>query len=240
MIAMNALANIIPINNITTGEVSDAYENLFAPAAITFTIWIVIYGLLLLYAFYQLGIKHTEHENLKDKIAYYFIVSSIMNSVWIVLWHYEIMSGALLLMIGILISLIIINVLLSKADLKGLEKWLLKLPFSIYFGWITVATIANVTTFLVSVNWNGFGIKDVYWTVIILLVGAAIISLTAFRFKNIMYGLVGIWAYSGIIIKHVTSYDFEYILVIVTAALGIIMVGFTLYKVLVNKKAIIE
>ncbi|MBN2794711.1 MAG: tryptophan-rich sensory protein [Clostridia bacterium] len=240
MIGINALANIIPFNKMTTGEVSDAYPNLFAPAPITFGIWLVIYSLLLIYAFYQLGTKPEGHEKVKNRVAYFFILSSLLNSVWIVLWHYEKMAGTVLLMIGILISLIIINLYLHKTEMYGLEKWLMKTPFSIYFGWITVATIANVTTYLVSSGWDGAGLKDVYWTAIILLIGMIMIMLTALRFKDVFYGLVGIWAYAGIIIKHVTTFKGEYPLVIISATIGLLGIGFMLYKLIFKKKAIIE
>ena len=109
-------------------------------------------------------------------------------------------------MLVILIFLIKIADLLNKEKLDSKEKFFMLVPFSVYFGWITVATIANVTVFLVSIGWNGFGINESTWTVIVLLAGLAIGIARLLKDKNIAYGLVLVWAYFGIYIKH-TSLD---------------------------------
>ncbi len=213
MIIMNALANILPINNISTGDVSDLYPNLFAPAGITFSIWGVIYFLLALYVLYQFGILKSDkgegNGNLLTKIGLLFSVSSIANAVWILTWHYGQILLSVFIMLVILVCLILINLLTRSATLSGREKLFVRLPFSIYFGWITVATIANVTALLVDIGWNGFGISEVIWTVIILAVGAAIAIATMFYMKDMAYGLVPIWAYAGILIKHLSDEGFD-------------------------------
>lgn len=223
MVSINALANIVPFNQITTGEVSDYYGNLFAPAPITFAIWGLIYALLLIYTLYQLFVKDEINQLLFDKIGYFFSLSSVLNAAWIICWHYDFMLATLVLMIAILICLIMIRRLIAKSNLEGLGKWLTQIPFSVYFGWITIATIANVTTYLVSIGWEGLGLSDTLWTVIILMVGLLIVTVTMLRFKDIVYGLVGVWAYTGILIKHVSAEGFsgEYPLVIMTASIAI-------------------
>ncbi|WP_312651778.1 tryptophan-rich sensory protein [Proteiniclasticum sp.] len=229
MIIMNALANILPINNISTGDVSDLYPNLFAPAGITFSIWGVIYFLLALYVLYQFGILKSDkgegNGNLLTKIGLLFSVSSIANAVWILTWHYGQILLSVFIMLVILICLILINLSTRNATLSGREKLFVRLPFSIYFGWITVATIANVTALLVDIGWNGFGISEVIWTVIILAVGAAIAIATMFSMKDMAYGLVPIWAYAGILIKHLSDEGFngEYFTVIAAAAVCILL-----------------
>lgn len=228
MIVVNALANILPINGVNTGSVSDSFPNLFAPAGLTFAIWGLIYFLLAGYTFYQLGIinKNDKSKNLLDKIGVVFSISSIANAVWIFTWHYKIIYVSIVLMAIILICLIIIVNLIRKENLSLKEKIFVKLPFSIYFGWITVATIANITTLLVSLNWDGFGIAEGIWTVIIVSVGAITGILTIMRNKDYAYGSVIVWAYIGILIKHTSLSGFNnmYPEVIITVIISLVLI----------------
>lgn len=206
MFVVNSLASILPINNQNTGAISDSYENLFAPAGITFSIWGLIYLLLGIYTVYQMDFYKlnvgTSKETLMKKVGILFSVSSVANGAWIFSWHYEIIPLSLIFMLVILVCLIIINKEIKKVELNDRDLLFIGLPFSVYFAWITVAAIANVTIFLVSIQWNGFGIEEPVWTIIILIVGAAIGVTTMFVGKDIPYGLVLIWAYVGIFIKH--------------------------------------
>lgn len=223
MVITNVLANSLPINGITTGAVSDAYENLFAPAGITFIIWGVIYLLLLVYSFFQLGIIAKDiNENrsvLIKNIGILFSISSLANIIWILAWHYDQMVLALLLIVIMLLCLIFISQLIRKEDLSLKERLFIKLPFSIYFGWISVATIANVVVVLVKINWGGLGISPALWTMIILGVGTVIGIVTMLRNRDLGYGLVFLWAYAGIIIKHTSFFEGNYPGVIMTAGI---------------------
>ncbi len=213
MIAVNGLANALPINGMNTGNVSDAYPNLFAPAGITFSIWGVIYILLAIYTLYQVGLfpdKAKEiNSKLINKVGIMFSLSSLANAAWIFAWHYQRMLLSLLLMAVILLSLITINMMIDKENLSSKEKLFIRLPFSVYFGWITIATIANATTLLVSVGWSGFGLAESSWTIILLMTGVVIGGATAIKLGDIAYGVVLIWAYSGIWIKHVSESGFS-------------------------------
>jgi hypothetical protein len=212
MVTVNALANTLPINDKTTGQVSESYRNLFAPAGLTFAIWGLIYVLLAVYTLYQLGVFRkkgdTFNEGMLQKVGFYFILSSIANAAWIFSWHYDLIVLSMLLMIIILVCLISISQTLNKERLTGRERFFIRLPFSVYFGWITVATIANATVLLVGLSWNGFGISDKVWTVLVLLVGMLIGTTTMLKNKDIAYGLVLVWAYVGILIKHVSQNGF--------------------------------
>jgi hypothetical protein len=212
MIAVNFLANTLPINGITTGEVSDYYPNLFAPAGLTFSVWGLIYISLAAYTLYQFGLfqkdKGVKRGGLFNKIGVYFITTSVANAFWIFAWHYRFIGVTVLLMSVILYCLIKIADLISKEKLNRKERLFISTPFGVYFGWITVATIANVVTFLVSINWRGFGITDDIWTVIILLTGIAIVLARFFKDKNTAYAWVVIWAYLGILIKHTSPGGF--------------------------------
>jgi hypothetical protein len=206
VLIVNAAANALPINGYNTGELSDMYPNLFVPAGITFSIWGVIYILLAIFSIYSLILVFKGSET--NRIYYngfglYFAFSSIGNIAWIFLWHYKLLALSVLAMLLILVSLIFtyIRIQGSTHNLPKAKLLLLKIPISIYLGWICVATIANITAFLADRGWNGFGISEVVWTVVVITV-AAVLGI-AFIIKNndIFYPLVVIWAFIGIIIK---------------------------------------
>lgn len=216
MVVVNTLANLLPINGIDTGAVSDSYPNLFAPAGSTFAIWGLIYTLLFIYTIYQLNLNKKGNQEIFNKVGIYFIITSVVNMLWIFSWHYDFMGLCVLLIATILIFLIKIAQSLDKQKLSLTEKLIIRTPFSIYFGWITVATIANIAVFLVSINWNGFGVAPSLWTIIVLIVGALIGLTRVFKARDIAYGLVFIWAYYGIYLKHTTFFASQYQNIIVT------------------------
>jgi hypothetical protein len=243
MVIVNFLANTLPINNRSTGAISDAYPNLFAPAGLTFSIWGLIYLLLAGYLLYQfLPFKREENkknEGLFMKINVLFIATSVANISWIFAWHYDFIGLSVLIMSVLLALLIGITDILRAEQLNVWDKIFIQTPFSVYFGWITVAAIANVTVFLVSTGWKGFGIPDHVWTSIILLVGALIGSLRLYKDKNVAYGLVLIWAYLGILLKHLSESGFEgqYPIVIATTVICLAVYGLIVFRIF-NKKII--
>ncbi len=236
MIAMNALANILPINNRTTGELSDQLQNLFTPQGATFSIWGLIYLLLLIFSISNL-IGPTDP--LKNRIRKLFIVNALLNSSWILAWHYEWWMLSLLIMLGILSTLIGITQAANNIKTLWLRlRW--RLPFTVYFGWITVATIANTTAVLVAYEWDGWGIPQTIWTVILLLIGLLIALRQLFRLNQIAYGLVLIWAYAGIYLKHTdpNAFNGSYPLIVTTSG---ICIGLLLIATLwVGRKLVIH
>ena len=227
-LAVNILANTLPINNITTGAVSDSYPNLFAPAGISFSIWGVIYLLLGLFVLYTLGVFKdvTRQKKVIDQVSEYFIISSVANMLWIFSWHYDQILASMFFMIVILVCLVKIASALGRRNLRGKEYIFLELPFSVYFGWITVATIANVTVLLVSIGWGGFGLSDAFWTVAVIAIGTVIGIWRMAKDKSIAYGLVFIWAYLGILIKHTSAAGFGYAYPSVILAASICILAF--------------
>ncbi len=220
MIAANIMATFGVFNNTPTAQVSDAYPNLFAPAAGTFAIWGVIYALLGVFTVYQFITK--KHPELLDKVRTLFAVSSVANTLWIISWSYYLIGLALVLMIALLISLGSVDNTLKN------EGFFLRLPFGIYFGWITIATIANVTTFLVSIGFDGFLFSESTWTIIVLALGTIIASVTAIKMRDFPYILAVIWGYIGILVKHVSVryYAGQYpeIIIALTVYLGVLAV----------------
>lgn len=217
MIVMNYLANALPLNNKTTGELSDALPNLFVPAGITFSIWGIIYLLLLIYCVVQFT---STNQLVISYISWVFALNCVLNALWIVCWHYQKISLSLLVMTGILISLIYINMMI-----KGLPVGMIKAAFGVYLGWICIATIANVTALLVHFNWNGFGLPGEVWAIIMISAGAVITVLSVYRLRNPFIGLAVIWAFTGIIIKRQSDYKS---IVAVSAAAIVLVIIFTI------------
>ena len=237
MVIVNFLANSLPINNRSTGEISDAYPNLFAPAGPAFSIWGLIYLLLAGYVLYQFATKDQKTKELLKKINPLFIGTSLANISWIFAWHYDHIALSVLIMAALLILLIKIADVIGKQQLTSQEKLFISTPFSVYFGWITVATIANITVFLVSIGWNGFGIADFVWMSIVLLIGALIGILRMQKDKNIAYGLVLVWAYAWILFKHLSAagFDGQYRSVIATVIACLILFTFFIGKIIYKK-----
>ena len=234
MIAANVLANALPINGRTTGAISDAYQNLFAPAGLTFAIWGVIYLLLGAHVLYQLGLfrgaddkggpgEESRRLTFLTRVGVLFSLSSLANVAWILSWHYDLILVSALLLATMLVLLVMITRTILAAELSARDRAFVRLPFSVYFGWITVATIANITVWLVSIGWDGFGITESTWAVVIIAVGAVIGTAVILRDRDIAYGLVLVWAYLGIWIKHTSDTGFQgaYPAVIATALAGI-------------------
>ena len=224
MIVMNYLANALPLNNKTTGEISDSIPNLFVPAGITFSIWGVIYLLLLVYSFIQF--TSTDRTTINN-ISWLFAISCIFNALWIVAWHYGKLPMSLIIMSGLLISLIYINMAISH-----LPTGLIKAAFGVYLGWICIASIANVTALLVTYKWGGFGVSQEVWTIVMISAGTIIAVLALYRLDNPFIGLVIMWALAGIIIKR--SDDFRSI--VIAAAVGMAIVGISTVLVFFRKK----
>jgi len=209
-ILVNGLANILPIGGKYTGELSDNIPNLFVPAGITFAIWGIIYVLIILFAIYlakDLFKKEKTTKTFLEKISYFFILASVANIIWIFLWHYEQIIFSLLAMILLFVSLLVIylrlNIGIEKVSMK--EKLLVHVPISVYIGWITVATIANVTAVLVTVGWDGFGISEQIWTMLVIIVATIITILIIITRKDYAYGAVIIWALIGIYLKRIAD-----------------------------------
>lgn len=235
MLVLNGLAGTTILGGNTTADVSDAFPNLFAPAGVTFAIWGLIYLGLAAYVvrqFTTLGSTDRSKDALIKEITPLFLVTSVLNATWIVAWQYRLISLSAVLIIGILVTLIALTARLCTKQYSLVDYLAIRLPFSIYFGWLTVATIANITVWLVSVNWGGFGISPEAWTSLILVVGALIGMTTAIMRSDWAYLAVFVWAYAGIWLKHTSTTGFsgDYPAVITTAlALLAVLAGITLY-----------
>jgi hypothetical protein len=201
--AVNGLASASGLNGVTTGEISDRFDVYFVPAGYVFSIWGLIYLGLLGYTVYQALPAQRGNPRLR-RTGYLYVLSCAANVAWLFLWHYEFFPLSMVAMVVLLLSLIAIYLSLGIGRTRGsaAETWLVRVPFSIYLGWITVATIANATSLLDYLNWSGWGISPEAWTVIMLIAAAIITTAVSLTRGDIAYVAVIVWALAGIAIKH--------------------------------------
>lgn len=223
-VAVNSLANVAALGGRTTGEVSDAYPTLVAPAGYVFSIWGVIYVLLLAFVIFQ-ALPRNRDKPFLHRIGGLFVLSCVANVVWLFLWHYLQIVLSTVLMFVLLGSLIAIYLRLEigKSGVALREKLLVHLPFSVYLGWITVASIANVAAALTAIGWDGLGLGNVIWTVLVIIVALIITLAVTVTRRDIGYGLVIIWALIGIAVKQIGEQS-----IVMTAGAGVIIIAIAL------------
>jgi hypothetical protein len=235
MIYINYLSNALPINGRNPGEISDSFPNLFVPAGITFSIWGVIYLFLLSFIIYQakdLFKSPPDSTPWFSKIGPFFLLTCAANIGWIFAWHYNYVEVSLGVMVIFLILLITIyqRLGIGRGTVSSGVKWFVHIPFSIYLGWITVATIANVTTLLVSIGWDGFGISEVFWAVAMIAVATLIGQKILNSRGDIAFALVITWAFAGIILKQKGAEQN----IVIAAGIGIVLIILSLVPSLIR------
>ncbi|WP_179338304.1 tryptophan-rich sensory protein [Winogradskyella ludwigii] len=199
---INYLSNTGALNNTTIGEVSNSYRSLFTPAGYTFAIWGIIYLLLLSFVVFQsrsLFIK-VKNDDFVLKTGWWFMLSCLFNSLWVFAWIYEYTGVSCLFIFLLLGSLfkIVINNRMELDDKPFPVIAFVWWPFVIYSGWVTVASIANVSTYLVKMGWDGFGLSNITWTIILILVAVVINVVITWQRNMREFALVGAWALIGI------------------------------------------
>lgn len=199
-IAMNALANALPLFGRATGEVSALYPTLITPAGFTFSIWGVIYLGLLSYSVAQF-VHPLADDPLPDALAWPLIASGAANVTWLLLWHSLSITWSVIAMLVLLASLVAAYRTARRSRTGApaeLERWAVRAPLSIYLGWVSVATIANVSIALSGAGWDGWGVPAEGWAVAVLLVGAALAAAGLVREGDGVFAGVFVWAYAGI------------------------------------------
>jgi len=206
VIAVNGMANGVPLGGQTTGQVSAKYPSLFTPAGFTFSIWGLIYLTLLAFVVYQALPAQRGNRSI-TAISPLFKANCAANAVWIFAWHYDLLWLSLLLMAAILGTLVqIFRMLLAAGEPASKAEWFcLRLPFSLYTGWITVATIANLSCVQFAMGWDNAGLSVLDWTLLKLAVAGAIGASVVLRTGNIAYVLVIGWAAFGIASKQIAT-----------------------------------
>jgi benzodiazapine receptor len=203
VVAVNALANILPINGQNTGDIANRIEVLFTPAGYVFSIWGLIYILLAMWLLRQFP-KSRRTLPVYTKIGGLFLLTCVFNVGWILLWHYNWFLLSVPVMVGLLITLIVIYLRIRSVQPQA--AWLDRLPFSVYLGWISVATIANISYVLVEYDWGAWGISPVNWTIILIAIATILGTIFRLREQDRAYALVFVWALFGIGVKQMGNH----------------------------------
>ena len=201
MIVVNVLSNALPLNGQTAEQVSASLPSYFTPAGYTFSIWGLIYLSLLGFIVYQ-ALPAQRGAPFMAKIGPLFVASSVANAAWIFAWHYGYYGLSLVLMSALLLSLIAIYARLDIGrpgpSTLSAENVLVRFPFSLYLGWISVATIANYAGVLPVLGWDGFGLEGPVWSATMMLVAVVVATALLYNRRSLPYAGVLIWALFGI------------------------------------------
>lgn len=234
VIGVNYISQALRLNNTTIGELSNQYDNLFTPAGYAFSIWGLIFLGLLAYSIFQ--IKRVFFSEKKSdfvhQTGYWFLIANLLNASWVIAFVYEYTALSVVIMLGILFSLVQIIVR------TNMERWNAPIsviafvwwPICLYSGWIAVATIANIAAYLTKIGWNGFGMSDQTWTVIMLVVAVALNLFMIIRRNMREFAMVGVWALIAIFVRHQNSYSTIALVAIIGAAMLLIVAGIHGYQ----------
>ncbi|NJP38746.1 tryptophan-rich sensory protein [Alkalicoccus luteus] len=234
VIGMNALANYLPLNNNTTGELSEQVNVLFTPGGYVFSIWSVIYSLLAIWAVRAVFTKHRGDREAVRAIGLLFVLSSVWNTAWLFAFHYEWFAVSMIPMGALFITLIMIYAAIRRAG--KVSVWT-KLPFSIYMGWISVAFIVNIGILFNSIGLeDGFLLSNVAWTVVIIAAGALIAAGVMQFLRDAVYPAVFVWAYLGIFVERADAYP----AIAWTALAGALFITAAIGVFLMKKRRILE
>ncbi|MGE5374229.1 MAG: tryptophan-rich sensory protein [Bacteroidota bacterium] len=233
-LAVNILASALPLNGQNTGEISDRFQVYFVPAGYVFAIWGVIYIGWIAFAIYQARPSQKQSPRLRN-LGYLFALSGVFNAAWLFCWHYNRFGLSVVVML-VLLGLLIASYLrldVGRALAGTAEKWSVDIPFSIYLGWITVATVANISDYLYFINWNGFGIAPQVWAVIMIVVASLLGALMTVLRRDSAYVFVLTWSFIGIGVKQAAVP-----LVANTAwAAAILMLGLGIFSIVQRRRA---
>lgn len=219
-------------NNVLQQD--NSTQPLIVPAGYAFSIWSIIYAGLIVFPIYQLLKQKDRKSPLWMQMRVWFTINVLINGLWLVFAQADWIGATVILIIGLLLTLIQINALILKIKKSGeqLNYWTEELVFNIYFAWVTLATALNVSAALKFYQWEGFGISDMTWTVVIMIVAAIIAGAVFWKYRKKTYAIVVIWAFAALFVKHANDYP-----QLGHLAIGIILIfiGFILFQLFGKK-----
>ena len=228
MIAVNAMANLLPLGGNTTGMISEQYRNLFTPAPVTFAVWGVIYALLAGFIVWQFAGSRVVTERVVGGIGLMFLLSCMANVLWILLWHNNLIPFSMIAMLALLASLIFIMSVVGSET--GIGRW----AFSTYLGWITVAAMANFVVMTIDFGWKAFAEPNQAATVVLIVLAALVVGLVGVWLKDWIYVAVGFWGITGIMIRQINDFGAGYRSVAVAAFLSAVVLLTTMVMIITD------
>lgn len=233
-VIFNYLSNTGIFNGKTIGNVSDQYHNLFTPAGYAFSIWGLIYLLLLGFVIYTgrslFNPTKNDADGFVEKIGWWFVVSCVANCAWIVTWLYGFTGLSVIVLLISLISLLIILKEALPYRKSAAQKWWINIPFQIYSGWVSVALIAANAAWLTKIGWNGWGISEVNWTIILIVIASIIHLFMTWKKNAPIFALVAVWALIAIAQSNKTESSMIYTVAISAAVIVFISSAAKIYQ----------
>ncbi len=223
-LAINTMGALGVINGLSQKQISDQYITLITPSPSTFSIWSVIYTLLIISIIMMIAKKEdTYYQQAIEEISALFRVSCFLNIAWIIAFSYVQIELSVLFILGFVITLSMLGKKLLAIQ-EG-KRWLLPLSFGLYTGWLMIASVVNIAAALVKLGWNGFGISDGNWAIIILAVSVLLVILVLFKNHNASFPIPVAWAYWGIyqFLKAPEGFNGEYALLQIVALAGMVV-----------------
>jgi benzodiazapine receptor len=237
VLAVNFLAEAIPLNGLTSAQIANRYPDLlYFPANYAFSIWSVIYTFLIAFGIYQALPAQRENSALR-RIGWLFVASCIFNAAWLISFHYLQFAFSMIMMVALLITLVTIYLRLGIGveAVSRATKWLIHVPFSLYLGWITAATITNAAYVLTDAGWSGFGIDAQTWALLMLAITGLLAGYIVYTRRDIAYGLVIVWAVTSIAVRHADIAAVNLASVIVSAIVAL-LVAYAIWRYFDSKR----
>jgi hypothetical protein len=226
-LTINILSNFFPPQGLNIGEIANTILRgvQITPANYAFAIWGLIYLGLIAYGIYQFR-PARQGDPIIRRVDSLLIIACIAQIVWVYLFTSRLFWLSVVAMLAILIPLIgaYLKLGIGKERASRERKWLAHVPFSIYLGWISVATIVNIASALYISAWDGWGISAEGWTAIMLVVGGGIAAIVAIQRADIAFTLVFIWAYVAIAIRQWDSPSIWITAIVVAIVLAALLV----------------
>ena len=211
VIAVNYVSQALRLNDTTIGEISKKYDNLFTPADYAFAIWGIIFLGLFAYAIFQIrrAFFSKKESPFIEQTGYWFVLTNLLNAAWVLAFVYNYTGLSVLIMLGILFSLIkiILNTNMERWDAPIEVIAFVWWPICLYSGWIAVATIANVSAYLTKIGWDGFGLGDQEWTIIMITIATLLNIIMIWKRNMREFAIVGVWSLTAIFVRHHNSID---------------------------------
>lgn len=237
MIVINYLSIVYPFNGKTQKEISDMFFTLITPAGITFSIWGLIYFLLVSFIIYQIILFIKGEIYPIEKIGIWYFLSCIFNISWIFAWSYIQIEISLIIVLLLFLSLAITynRIGIGKQTGSTIDYVFMYIPFSVYFAWVSVATVLNISVFLVKLNWNGFGIPYDVWGFVVILTLVCLISYNVITRNDIFFGLTTEWALFGILLERLKNIESSPLTLSGVIAGLVIIFTLIVYKIIKRK-----